>query len=91
MTNDVLKISANDAPEMVSLLLCILLYKLGGQITLTLSEIQAIYSEFPRIRFALTQYGKVDATFCPEKETITVTLQAHDHNENDRLTGGRNG
>ena len=34
------QISFEDAPDMIALLLCATLFKLGGQITLTLGEIR---------------------------------------------------
>jgi len=78
-----LNIQAHDAPEFVSILLCCLLFKLGGQITLTLGEIEEIHSQYPSIRFALGVGNSDD----PKDERITATLRSRDHVENDRPNG----
>lgn len=72
------RIEASDAPEMVSVLLCCLLFKLGGQITLSLNEIQETHAQFPSIRLALQDVN--DAT----SARLTLTLRSRDHVENDR-------
>lgn len=82
MSNAVLNIEAHDAPEFVSILLCCLLFKLGGQLSLTLGEIEEIHLQFPMIRFALAQQDGM-----PQRdERITMTLRSRDHVENDRPT-----
>jgi hypothetical protein len=78
-TKGIMEIHANDAPEFISILLCALLFKLGGQVVLTMGEIEEIHSQFPSIRFALSQ-GAMDV----RDEAITMTLRSRDHIENDR-------
>lgn len=73
-------IHSNDAPEMISILMGCLLFKLGGQITFTLGEIEKIHKEFPVVRFALTQSKDAELA----NELLTVTLNSHDHTQNDR-------
>lgn len=81
-------IAYDDAPEMTAILLCCMLFKLGGQITFTMGELQEIHAQFPSIRFALSQlHGEA------KDEQLTCTLRSRDI-ENDRpyqSNGGRNG
>jgi len=79
MTSAVHNIIPNDAPDFISILLCCMLFKLGGQITLSLGEINDIHSQFPSIRFALSKIGDD-----PRDEQLTATLRSLDHVDNDR-------
>jgi len=83
MSPPILSITPNDAPDFISILLCCLLFKLGGQITLSLGEIADIHGQFPSIRFALSNIGGD-----PHDERITATLRSFDHVENDKPIGG---
>ena len=76
------QISFEDAPDMIALLLCATLFKLGGQITLTLGEIEKIHREYPNVRFALGP-DFIDPGD-PAKERLTCTLLSRDFVENDR-------
>lgn len=91
MTTPMVKISYADAPEMTAVLLCTMLFKLGGQLSITLGEINQIHTDFPEIRLALQRTDATGLELRPENEILTVTLRSRDHVENDRPTGGING
>lgn len=65
-------------PEMIAILLCCLLYKLGGQLTMTLGEINTIFSDFPEIRMALKRADATGLLIKPEFQEMTVTLRSRE-------------
>ena len=79
---EVKKMSYNEGPELFSLILLSLLFRLGGQQTFTLAEIHHIQAEFPEIRLALSTNPEVPL----DEQTITLTLRSN-HIMNDRPEG----
>jgi hypothetical protein len=82
---DVLNIQPHDAPDFVSILLCCLLFKLGGQISLSLGAIEQIQQQFPSIRLTLSRELGADCA----NEILTLTLRSRDHVENDHPPRGQ--
>jgi hypothetical protein len=72
------QIQAHDAPDMVALLLNVLLFKLGGQVSITLDEIATIKDEFPNLRIAFLADNIVPAN----SQLILTSRSARP--ENDR-------
>ena len=74
-----------EQPEMIAILLCCLLYKLGGQITMSLMEVHNIFAEFPEIRLALKRVDETGMEVKPEFQTLTVTLRSKQMVDEGRL------
>ena len=88
---NVRKVSFRDEAEMISMLLCCLLFKLGGQVTMTLGEVHKIFSEFPEVRLILKRTDVTGMQLRPEHEVITVQLRSLEAFEEENLNGGNNG
>ena len=82
MSESITQQSYKDAPELIAMLMCVLMFKLGGQVTLTLAEIEHIHKEYPQVRFTLVK-DPVDRDN-PAKEQLTITLLSYDHVDNDK-------
>ena len=82
MISEIRNMNYDEAPDMIAILLCVMLFKLGGQVTITLGELEQIHREFPTIRFALLTDAVNPSNLAQEQ--LTCTLLAHDHVNNDR-------
>lgn len=72
----------SDAPELIAMLMCFLMFRLGGQVTLTLGELDHIFRDYPHVR--LTLIKDTAYPFEMAKEQLTVTLLGKDHFINDK-------
>ena len=90
-TINVHKVSYADESEMIAILLCCLLFKLGGSVTMTLGEIHQIFGEFPEVRLILQRTDATGMTLRPEHERLTVVLRSREKVEEEHLNGGING
>jgi len=80
--NAILEMKPDDAPDMVAFTLGYLLFKLGGQVTVSLVELEQINRDFPHVRFALTR--SIDRPDDPMSYSLTLTIISKEHWENDR-------
>lgn len=82
-TPNVSKVSYQDESEMIAILLCVTLFKLGGALTLTLGEIYKIFDEFPEVRLVLQRRDQTGLELKSEHQLLTVVLRSREAVEKD--------
>ena len=65
-----------DEPELINMLFCCVMLKLGGQVSLTLGEIHRIIQEFPHVELALQRVDETGLELMPEFQRLTLTLRS---------------